>query len=166
MNPNLSLKQPFGHIEIILSALYLLCFPTLWAIPLFPLTLAQTGNPRVIAGSTAVDLQILFKLLVYCYHVSSSATVLIQDYDNFFWKFPTIPSSISVCLQILFHLLTFSTLPWARSFSETNMSMSSPCLTFCSHLCLICQILYIKHQALCVAPGAHFCSWTFFYFPA
>lgn len=97
LNPDPSLKQPFGHIEIILSALYLLCFPTLWAIPLFPLTLAQTGNPRVIAGSTAVDLQILFKLLVYCYHVSPSATVLIQDYDNFFENFQQfLPLYLSV----------------------------------------------------------------------
>lgn len=98
LSPDLSLKQPFGHIEIILSALYLLCFPTLWVIPRFPLTLAQTGNPRVIPGSTAVDLQILFKLLAYCYHVSPSATVLIQDYDNFFLKISN-NSFLYICLS-------------------------------------------------------------------
>lgn len=126
-----------SHLVILtLSSLHFTySFPTLWAVPLSPLTLAQTGNPRAIPGPKAADLQIPFRLLVYCCPVSLSATVWLRTRVTF-------SESIQQFLP-LYLSVSRSYFAFLRSvhYHELGLSQKQKCLC---HL-LVCHFPVPSH---------------------
>lgn len=57
----------------------------------------------------SVELQILFSLSACHCRVSLSATALVQDNYNFFWKFPTIPTGLSISRYIPLSYILYTT---------------------------------------------------------